>query len=241
MKTNSIIIILFIAIFGLTSCYNFPLRCITGNGNVIQQYRNHDSFSQVISEGSFDVFIDYDSVFEIIIEGEENLLPYIETEVRNSKLYIEQRENRCFNTNHSIIIRITLPELTGVNLAGSGNIICDRVETEYLKIDLIGSGEIRANVLADYIEANLIGSGDIEIDGQAYQTDLSIPGSGNIKALGLSQQECEAEIAGSGNIYVTVSDYLDVRILGSGNLYYQGDPELSIQIIGSGNVISLNE
>lgn len=238
------IVVLFVilaAIFIFSSCYNFSLRCIDGNGKLIEENRFHESFSQVFSAGSFDVLITNDTIYEIQIEAEENLMQYIETEVRGSKLYIEERENRCLRTNYPIVIRIKMPELTGVTLAGSGDIFCDSVNTEIFDIELLGSGNINTTIWADYVEATLAGSGEILISGEADQTDLVIPGSGNIRALDLVQNECYAEIAGSGNIRVYVLDYLNAKILGSGNIYYKGNPDIDYQILGSGDVIAIND
>lgn len=240
-KLYVIIFVITVIILMFTSCYDLSLRCIKGNGNVTQEYRIHENFDQVISEGSFSVYIQYDSVFEVEVEAEENLIQYIETEVKNARLYIEERENRCLRSNEPIVIRIKMPEITAVKLTGSGDIICDSVNTDIFDIDLVGSGDIDANVWADIIEADLTGSGEIYLVGEADETDFSIPGSGNIRSLELYQNECYAEIIGSGNIYVNVAEYLEVRITGSGNVYYLGNPVIDSQILGSGDIIAYND
>jgi Putative auto-transporter adhesin, head GIN domain len=241
MKKGFVIIFVIIAaIVIFSSCYDFHLRCIRGNGNLIEEIRNNDNFSSIISTGSFDIFISHDTVFEVLVEAEENLLQYIETEVVGSKLYIEERDNRCLRTTYPIVVRIKVPEVTSIDLTGSGDIVCDSINTEIFDIDLVGSGDIRANVWADFIEVDLTGSGEINLTGEADQTDFSIPGSGNIRTLDLLQNECYASIPGSGNIYVNVSEFLEVRISGSGNVYYLGNPVIDYQISGSGDIISIN-
>jgi len=242
MKKGIVLIfVIIVTILFFSSCYEMQLRCIKGNGNLTEEYRVHEDFSKVVSTGSFDVFITYDTLYEVHIEAEENLMQYIETEVRGTKLYIEERDNRCLRTNYPIIIRIKTPEITAVNLTGSGNIMCDSVNTEMFEIDLIGSGDITANIWADFIEADLTGSGEINLIGEADETDFSIPGSGNIRTLDLMQNECYAEILGSGNIYVNVLEYLEVKITGSGNVYYLGNPVIDYQILGSGDIIAIND
>lgn len=237
------IVILFVitaAILMFTSCYDFHLRCIKGNGNLIEEYRYVDAFTEIVSTGSFNVFISYADEYEVRVEAEENLIQYVETEQRGTKLYIEERENRCLRTNYPIIIRIKLPAMNAVALTGSGNIVCDSVENEMFEIDLTGSGDITANIWSDYIEADLTGSGQINLVGEADRTDFSIPGSGNIRTLDLVQNECYAEIIGSGNIYENALEYLEVKIIGSGNVYYLGNPYIDYQITGSGDIIAIN-
>jgi len=56
----------------------------------------------------------------------------------------------------------------------------------------------------------------------------------------LNQNNCFATISGSGNIYTSVSDLLDVKITGSGDVYYFGHPIVNVSISGSGQLINNN-
>jgi hypothetical protein len=77
----------------------------------------------------------------------------------------------------------------------------------------------------------------MDVEGSAKDSYLKVSGSGNISAFSMAQQNCRAEISGSGNIKASVSEYLEAWISGSGKVYYQGNPEVITHISGSGNVI----
>lgn len=46
-----------------------------------------------MNDGEFNVYIGQDSVFEVSIEAESNLVPYIRTRVNGTTLHIDTREN----------------------------------------------------------------------------------------------------------------------------------------------------
>ena len=65
---------------------------IKGNGNLKKEKRNASGYTGIELQGSMDVQIDYGSSNSITVEADENLLPYIETEVENGNLKIRQKK-----------------------------------------------------------------------------------------------------------------------------------------------------
>ncbi|MBP6977913.1 MAG: DUF2807 domain-containing protein [Bacteroidales bacterium] len=232
-------------------------RCIDGNETVETETRNVGSFSRISSESYFDVFIIRDSVEQITVEAESNLLPYIQTVVDGSTLIIREQRHHCLDNNLPIKVTVRVKVLEKVHLAGSGYIqgnsefiastfsvdlsgsgnIDLEVRAERVEVDLSGSGDIDLGAVTPQIDATISGSGDINLWGESGDSALEISGSGSIKAYGLIQDNCWVKISGSGNIFVFVNDYLDVTISGSGSVYYKGNPQIEVSISGSGEVI----
>ena len=239
--TSAIIAVLSI----MTSCEGFHLGCLTGNGIVIEEERNLSRFTGVISEGEYDVFIIIDSVSKVVIEADENLIPYIRTVVKDDKLVIDNGTRNCLRMKDDRPIRITVhtPDIFDIALEGSGVIFCDYlIIVNYLKIELTGSGIIDLKDIDAYeMDVLLSGSGEIDLWGVVGEGDLDISGSGKIKAYHLEQDKCYASITGSGDMYVFVYDYLDAHISGSGNIFYRGNPLIDVKITGSGSLVNNNK
>jgi hypothetical protein len=211
--------------------------CNKGNYNLISQNRDLSGFEQVNSSGDFDVIICHDSLFSVTVEAEENLLRFIKTETESGILYVGIKDHKNLKPHYPIKVTVHMPSLTGIRLSGSGNISCDTFNEQQMDADLSGSGNISFSVHATKIDADISGSGEIKIAGSAREAKLSISGSGEFEALSLSCNTCYADITGSGNMYVNVSDQLQVHISGSGNVYYSGNPAINTSITGSGRVI----
>lgn len=225
----------------LGSCNEFPWRCIEGNGRIASEERIIGDFEEIVSYGSFIVEVKLSSETGITIETDENLLPYIETNIQGNTLVLETKSDRCIRSREAILIYVDAISIEKLKLSGSGVIYCDNIEGEDFEIDLPGSGKISCMGLdVNYLIASLPGSGEIEIGGVASTTEYTLSGSGLIKGINLLSEKCYASIPGSGNIYTTVTNLLDVKISGSGNLYYKGSPEIIQSISGSGNIRKYN-
>ncbi|MFC2137536.1 head GIN domain-containing protein [Bacteroidota bacterium] len=265
MKTRTLIGIMIIATATfLTSCRGYLWNCIDGNGYKSAEYRYLENFDEVTVTGDYDVYINQGNEYDILIQADENLLPYVVTDVSGDNLKIKNYENRCLNPTGSIDIYITMPEINKLKLTGSGLIVCDSLDADDLEVELIGSGDIELgygssyiyirdeikientgsgdiyiDLEADVVEVELIGSGDIVLEGSADESDLYIAGSGDIESEDLEVDECFAKIVGSGDIFVNVRRILDVKITGSGDLYYIGNPDRVYQdITGSGDLVN---
>jgi hypothetical protein len=255
-KRTSILFVLAATLLILAGCGKSVIR-IKGNGNVASETRALASFNMVENEGAFDVYIIQDSVYEVTIEAESNLIAYVRTEVQGSTLNIYTKEN--LKTHYMIKLYIHTPDVNSVRLSGSGMIDLGSVLTDNLEVVLSGSGDIRGNVNADYtsvgingsgtaamglicneVHTSISGSGDMYFSGQAEMAHFNISGSGSIRAYELQLVNCYADISGSGDMFVNVSGFLDVKISGSGSVHYIGYPEIHTNISGSGSVISAN-
>lgn len=217
------------------SCFH-PFR-IEGNYNVITVHRDLGEFTAVDSRGSLDVKIIRDTACFVEIEGEENLIPYIDTDIHDGVLEIDVKAHRNLDPNYPITIYVHVPMLESVELSGSGSISSDSLISQHMDVNVSGSGDISLLLATTNVNAKVSGSGSISLFGSASTADFKISGSGNIHAYSFPVSECMADISGSGSMYLTVSSLLDVHISGSGSVYYYGNPSVSVSISGSGHVV----
>ncbi len=223
-----------------TSCEKW--KCIEGDNNIVSEYRTVNlNFHSVEVNGDFDVDIIQDTVYDIYIEADKNIMALISTDVRSGKLIIETNTRRCIRTDIPVYVRVTTPDIFQVEQNGSGYINCDAVYNDILSIKNNGSGSVRFyNIDTRQINLKLTGSGPIEVWGIANAGDYQIAGSGNIKSYHMELNDLDSNISGSGDMYVFVYDYIDAVISGSGNIFYRGDPSFRVDITGTGDVINNN-
>jgi hypothetical protein len=250
---NGTMLLALMAVLYLTGC-DKPWHRIEGNRDIVTETRSVPSFDKVQNSGVFDVYLIQSDYYEVVLEAESNLLPFIRTGVSGDRLTVDTRDN--LKPNYPIKVFIYTPEMEEVKLSGSGLIYSDSLFVEKLDVVLSGSGmidivafgsdiytEISGSGSAwvytetDLLGARISGSGDMHFSGYAYQADFNISGSGTIEAYDLPVTKCFTRTSGSGDMYVNVSDYLDVNISGSGSVYYLGTPALNVKITGSGKVI----
>lgn len=248
-----------ILLLGLYSCDENSLNpCEKGIGSVVSEVRTVSNFTKIKLDISGDLYITRDSVFRLEISAQENILDEITTEVMGDLLNIDN--DKCLRDHKTIRIDLSLPEVTSLEVDGSGDIFgLDRFETDNLNlfvdgsggiefeadadridIDIDGSGNITLDTQADQIETDIKGSGDLFLSGDAFSHNIDIDGSGDVEAYPMQVNECVISITGSGDAEVEVSDELDVTIKGSGDVHYKGNPNVSANVTGSGKLVHEN-
>lgn len=215
---------------------------IKGNGELTTEQRSLPSFDRVSSHGSFDVVLTTGTGHEARVEVDENLLPYIITEVDGSTLSIRTKKNYSPRPTKHMRIYVTAPSFNSIGSYGSGNITGENLITaqEKVNLEVAGSGNISVNVNAPAVSANISGSGNIDVSGTAKEFRSSIQGSGNIHAGDMNTEKSKVQIAGSGSVEVSASNSLDVNIMGSGDVKYKGNATINSNIAGSGSVVKVN-
>jgi len=210
-----------------------------------EQTRKVDHFSEISLRIGAKVHLEQGQKQNLEIVAKSSTLEEIITEVKDGKLIIRYPNKNFFWKDFQpgeITIYITTPEISGLGVSGSGDIIAeDEIKTRALDLAVSGSGNIRLSELsAEQIKSTISGSGDIVLGGKNAAQDLSIniSGSGNFKGMNFSADDVTIKIAGSGNVDIEANNNLYVRLFGSGNVTYKGRPLIDQSIAGSGKVRS---
>ena len=211
---------------------------VKGNGKIIEKTRQVGNFESLGVSGSFDVVLVKGQEGKIELSVEENLEPYLVTEVEGGTLKVRWKKGTNIRSTKNTKVTVHFEEIGGVALAGSGDIISrDVLTTEKMKIALAGSGDIRLELNAGAVSSDVSGSGDIELNGTCKSFEAAVAGSGDIEGYELKAETADLKISGSGTIHANVEKEIVARISGSGNIRYKGNPKIEdIKVSGSGNV-----
>lgn len=213
--------------------------CEEGQGTFETEQRTPGEFKEISLDIPADVTVVRGDAHLVTLEAEENLLGNIELSLKGKILSIGA--DPCINPTKKVRIRITLPELDQLEVNGSGNIIVpDTFQVKNIKLQINGSGDINAKLIAAKIESEINGSGNVELGGSANTHEIDIRGSGNVKASALPSNSTDISVNGSGDVFAYTIQDLDVHINGSGSVHYRGKPSVSTKINGSGKVVDEN-
>jgi len=189
-----------------------------GSGQLATQSRQVSGFTSVELTGVGELSIDQTGTESLTVSAEDNLLPLLTSKVEGDTLTLGKKPNNRIVTTKPITYTLTMKDITGLAVSGSGTINAPKLSTDALRIEISGSGMITTA-------------------GNADDQSLEISGSGRYLADGLTTKTTTAEISGSGTASVVASDALDVKISGSGTLTYSGNPQVTQTVSGSGRLI----
>ena len=199
--------------------------------------------------------------FQVVVDAEPEDLKRITTEVSGRSLAVRWKDGvfGMFggNAEGPIRVEVTLPTLTALEVAGSGNADAGTWLTDSLELEVNGSGSVRFAELATeeltldvsgsgnvhiaqldcaVARIEVHGSGDVELSGAADHQEIEVMGSGDVDVRNLEGSRVEVEIMGSGDVAVWANEQLDAEIMGSGDVRYRGSPSVDREEHGSGEV-----
>jgi len=229
-KINTILVSLLIFLI-FSGC-----DCITGEGPVISEFRDVESFTGIDLSVSAKVIIEKGLNGQCRVEAQQNILDILETEVTHGILQIKL-DQPCISRHDEIKIFFSMSEVSQINISGSGEILgSNALHADNLEMKISGSGDIKLMVDADQIYSKISGSGTIHLAGKANRHEINISGSGDVRALEMPVKSCKLKISGSGDCELHAVEKLYIKISGSGNAYYRGNPEVESRVSGSGVV-----
>ena len=232
---------------------------VRGSGDVVTKDVPVRDFDRVSLAGIGDVIVTQGETESLTIETDDNILPYIETEVRNGTLVIglteEARDKNLSPT--MLLFHVSMKEVAGLDLSGAGDISAGSLDTDHLRIDLGGAGDVNIDALdaqsltvniggagsinvdalnAEESTVHLSGAGDIALAGQVERQGVFLNGAGNYRCGELESQRANVELTGAGNATVWATETLDVTIRGIGSIRYYGNPYVDAHQYGLGTL-----
>ena len=213
--TNVKKLVLLIALLSIASgCHRFH-EGVQGSGKIEKQKRDVASFTSISTEGAYDIEIVAQKAQSLEIEGDDNVLPLITTEVSNNVLHIKSLRN--YSVSDPITLRISLPDLAGISASGAGNIEVSGLKNEKFEIDSSGAPKMR-------------------VAGETKVLNIDASGAGNIDTHKLRAAQVVVDSKGVSKVEVYAAQQLDVTVSGPSYVVYEGDPVVTKTVNGPGSV-----
>ncbi len=233
----------------------------TGSGHSSTETRQLDRHDAVALGTMIDVDVVLGAETDAIeLTCDDNLLRYIDTDVRQGVLEIDTPQGVHITPRTACYATLYTADLNGLTVSGSGSMAVVQGELTDLQdaavsgsgelwigqaagcrvvLDVSGSGGLQIGSLtACSVDADVSGSGGVDVNGAADALLAATSGSGDLDASGLQVIDATARASGSGSIRLTASGHVDAAVSGSGDVIVMGDPEsVDATSSGSGNVI----
>ena len=198
-----------------SGCHHGLHSGVRGSGDRITQKRPVGSFTSVVAEGAYSIDSVRQKEQSVQIEGDDNIVPLITTEVSNNILHINTQQN--FSAREPLTIKISVPTLEGLSITGAGKIDVTDLKSEKFELDASGAPAIT-------------------ISGEASLLKIDLSGAGKVDAHQVHASQVDVDTKGVSRVDVYAVNKLDVNISGPSHVVYEGDPEVSKSISGPGSL-----
>ena len=207
-----------ITIAFLAGCFALLAGCwlpgVRGNGRIKIDERQIGAFANIDASGAFQINW-YNGAPNLRIKTDENLFPYVESEISGSTLRLRIREQ--IRPTHGITVSIASPTREAAKIRGAVKLAASQLTGPRFALE--GTGASR-----------------VSLDGNIDQLLADVIGASDLKAGALQTKTAEISIQGAGDAEVAVAEKLKVAIAGAGKVSYSGDPptiEKHISGVGS--------
>jgi hypothetical protein len=213
-----------------------------GGATVSRNYQV-SNFQKIEVAGPYDVRVRTGANPSVSASGSEKLLGRTVVEVKGDKLLIRPEQSKGWfhfgwSTHGHANFTVTVPQLSGATIAGSGDIKVDKVQGDRFEGTVAGSGGIDVAAMnVQTLKLAIAGSGSAKAGaGKAQSAEYEIAGSGDLDAGAVQTQQAKVSIAGSGSVKAHAASTADVSIMGSGDVDVSGGAKCNVSKAGSGNV-----
>ncbi len=236
MGMKPIYVVLFLLVLLLVACVNKY-----GSGKIISEERKVDNFTKIDVGGDIKVDITQGTEFSVLVEADDNVLPYIKTEVNGETLEINLVHNYNVSNAH-IEVKIVMPKVQGIDASASAEIYAENVldAAGDIHLSTSSSASIVAAVNAAKISLESSSAGKITVSGKCKELKTDASSGSEITALKLLSENGNADASSGAEINIFCSVYLNAEASSGGSIVYSGNPKLDVNMNSGGSVKRLN-
>ncbi len=190
---------------------SFNTERVVGSGVLKEEDRSLKSFSRIsIEAGGVAEITQVQSAgaSSLTVSADENLLPYIISEVHGGELRISVKPDFSLSPSQPVRYTITVDNLGAVDVSGSSEAQMGQLSGDQLSLQASGMGKISLGpVQVNKLRVKTSGSGSIEVSGQATTLEVDMSGASRLAAGDLQSQTATAEMSGSTQALVWTTDF----------------------------------
>lgn len=217
------------------------LENVKGSGTIKEETRSLRAYNSVATSGNFSVYIDPAGKTDIRMEADDNLMPYIETEVKGHNLDISIKKGYNIKPSKQIRIYVSIASLESLSSSGGGGFYSEgSLKGDNVKIGISGSTESDLDLSARAMKIDVSGSSKISLKGAITDTKYSVSGAAKVEALNLVADNVAVGISGSGKMEVYAQKKLDISVSGVGDIRYKGNPVVNQSSSGSAKISKID-
>ncbi len=210
---------------------------IKGSGNVIQQSRPVTGFNAVVLSGVGELSAVQGANESLTLEAEDNILPVIETQVKDDCLYIRIKSDTNIHPTKPIRYSLTAKALERVGLSGAVKAHFSKLNGDMLKLSASGATRTTIDeIKGSELTAELSGASSVSIAGSVNRQKIVLTGACRFAGTDLACKTADVMATGASRAELQVSDSLTAKASGASSIRYKGNPNVTRDTSGVSSV-----
>ncbi len=206
MKRTSMSVSVAAALLVLSGCGE------SGSGTAGSDTRSVGAFDEIEIHGALDADVTVGGKPSVVVTGDDNLVPLIETDVVGDRLVIRPTES--MSRKLPMTITISTEALTELELHGASEVVATGIDADELTVELHGASEAT-------------------LEGDAEELDAELHGASKLLAQKLDADEVQLQASGASSAELGEPDAISAALSGASSARYGGTPKVTEKLSGS--------
>lgn len=176
---------------------------IKGSGVASSETREADEFTGVDVGGVFEVEITAGKEYSVQVQADDNLLPFVKTEVDSGVLHISTEKR--INSQTPLRVIVSAPDVDHLDISGVS------------KVSLFGTKNSELGI-------HMSGASKLKLEGETSELNVEVSGASSIDAESLKSKTATVDASGASKVSVFVTEHLNSDASGASKIQYSGNP-----------------
>lgn len=199
------------------------LAQVNGNGKVVKETRQLSGFKAISVKTAIHLFVSQGSEEKVVVEADENILPYLITKVSEGKLEIFIKGN--INNSKEINAYVTVKQLNELEASSAAKIKSDgKLESEDLRISATSGSAVEVGVNCKSLEIKSSSGSASVITGSAASLRAEGSSGSAIVTSDLKAEKGELDASSGAALVVLVTKEVRARASSGGQISVTGNP-----------------
>lgn len=229
-----------------------------GSGNATSETRDIKDFHELKVGGAFHVKLAVGPSPSFKIEGDDNILPLIKSEVKDGELHIYA--SKSINPKKDITVTLTSPKIDALDISGACELTGTGINAETLNLECSGASKVQLDGTGKELTVNFSGASEVKLNGlhankvggelsgashlwangTIGDVEIELSGASEADLLGAPSKKAKVSLSGASNMKLDASDGIEADLTGASNLRYKGNQNVHIDKNGSSNSEKIN-
>ena len=193
-------------------------------------------FTKIHARGGFEIELVKGTTSSYEVLGDENDVNSVKISISGNTIYLTPAKSS--GKSGSRIIRLTMSELNGIDIAGACVVKSDDTfPGSNFELNTAGASTIKLGVTVNKMTAVISGASDIDLFGNATDVNLSCSGASELDWEHLTITTAEVNCSGASEIVMNVTNSLSGTLSGASDFEYVSKPaEFNLKSSGASDI-----
>jgi predicted small secreted protein len=209
----------------------------SGSGNIISETRTAGNFDAITVGGGFEVEVKTGPVTAVVVEADDNIIKYIETQTVANTLKISTEDLHNFNDVH-MKVYITTPALKMIKASASANVVVEDVlvNTGKLTFKASSGSSIKTDIDAPEVDADVSSGASITLSGKTKNYTCEASSGAEIRSHDLLSETTTVKVSSGASASVHASVSLNANASSGASVSYHGAANVNKTVSSGGSV-----